>query len=366
MPLSAQTLRRASSRPRAGTGATYAFSSVFREQSPELTHAVVSFIQGMFCILIPATLAPVIGTLLWAQIRAKRLGLSATNFDEQQGGAIAAAKDRRSFGSKLLSWAIDIDALGLILFGAGWACILLPLTLTNKNTLTWSSYKIIILFVIGGCTLLGFLAYERFLAKKPLFPFRFFKSYTVVACAVIPLLDFISFCASLKSSHELSLGARLVTDADRRRPLTDLQFTYQYSFISVTKGWSIKDQVSSSSCCHPAPCPSAALTTHSALFSAVRHRDTLATPRYGTAQSSVGTAKTETDRIPLFPTDPLAYSVRHLCRLLAALLPPGQGEQASPYPCCFPKNWLCLTAGPLVCSGCSSSASSSAFSASGS
>ncbi|GAA5884753.1 hypothetical protein JCM3774_005805 [Rhodotorula dairenensis] len=171
---------------------------------------------GMFCILIPATLAPVIVTLLWAQIRAKRLGLSATDYDEQNGGTAAAfVKDRRSIGSKLLSWAIDIDALGLILFGAGWACILLPLTLTNKNTLTWSSYKIIILFVVGGCTLIGFLAYERFLAKKPLFPFRFFKSYTVVACAVIPLLDFISFY---------------------------LQFTYQYSFISVTKGWSIKDQ----------------------------------------------------------------------------------------------------------------------------
>lgn len=152
----------------------------------------------MFCILIPATLAPVIGTLLWAQIRAKRLGLSATDYDEQNGGTAAVAvKDRRSIGSKLLSWAIDIDALGLILFGAGWACVLLPLTLTNKNTLTWSSYKIIILFVVGGCTLIGFLAYERFLAKKPLFPFRFFKSYTVVACAVIPLLDFISFCACL-------------------------------------------------------------------------------------------------------------------------------------------------------------------------
>ncbi|GAA5982518.1 hypothetical protein JCM10908_006680 [Rhodotorula pacifica] len=170
---------------------------------------------GMFCILIPTTLAPVIGTLLWAQIRAKRLGLSATDYDEQHGGTRVAAQEKRSLGSKLLSWAIDIDALGLILFGAGWACVLLPLTLTNKNTLTWSSYKIIVLFVIGGCTLIAFLAYERFLAKKPLFPFRFFKSYTVVACAVIPLLDFISFY---------------------------LQFTYQYSFIAVTKDWSIKHQ----------------------------------------------------------------------------------------------------------------------------
>lgn len=152
----------------------------------------------MFCILIPATLSPVIGTLLWAQLRAKRLGLSATDYHETNGGTAAREKDRRSIGSKLVTWAVDIDALGLILFGAGWACVLLPLTLTNKSTLPWSSYKIIVMLVIGGCTLVGFLVYERFFAKKPLFPFRFFKSYTVLACACIPLLDFVSFCKSPK------------------------------------------------------------------------------------------------------------------------------------------------------------------------
>ncbi|GAA5833685.1 hypothetical protein JCM11251_003205 [Rhodosporidiobolus azoricus] len=170
---------------------------------------------AMFIILIPVTLAPIIVTLFWAQWRAKKLGLDSTDLIEKNGGTQAAAKDTRPFGKRLLGYAIDIDAIGLILFGAGWACLLLPLTLTNKNTLTWSSGKIIAMLVVGGCTLIGFVLYERFLAIKPLFPGRFFMSYTVMAAAFIGFFDFVSFY---------------------------LQYTYQYSFISVTRDWSIVNQ----------------------------------------------------------------------------------------------------------------------------
>ncbi|GAA6017459.1 hypothetical protein JCM10207_008233 [Rhodosporidiobolus poonsookiae] len=170
---------------------------------------------AMFIILIPVTLAPIIGTLFWAQHRAKKLGLDSTDYVEEKGGRVAAAKDTRPFLTRLLSYAIDIDALGLLLFGAGWACILVPLTLVNKATLWWDSGKIIALLVVGGVTLIGFVLYERFLAVKPLFPFRFFKSWTVLAAALIGFFDFVSFY---------------------------LQYTYQYSFINVTRGWSLTDQ----------------------------------------------------------------------------------------------------------------------------
>ncbi|BGP27916.1 hypothetical protein JCM10295v2_006903 [Rhodotorula toruloides] len=169
---------------------------------------------GMFVILIPVTLSPIIGTLLWAQMRAQRLGLDATDLVEELGGTVAKAKDTRPAGTRLLSWALDIDALGLVLFGVGWACVLLPLTLVNKGKLWWDSYEIIVLLVVGGLTLIGFVAYERFVATKPLFPFRFFRSATVVACALIGFFDFVSFY---------------------------LQYTYQYSFIVVTKDWSVRD-----------------------------------------------------------------------------------------------------------------------------
>ncbi|GAA5902498.1 hypothetical protein JCM6882_002768 [Rhodosporidiobolus microsporus] len=170
---------------------------------------------AMFIILIPVTLAPIIVTLFWAQWRAKKLGLDSTDLIEKNGGTQAAAKDTRPLGQRLLGYAIDIDALGLLLFGAGWACLLLPLTLVNKATLTWSSGKIIAMLVVGGCTLIGFVLYERFLAIKPLFPGRFFMSFTVMAAAFIGFFDFVSFY---------------------------LQYTYQYSFISVTRDWSVVNQ----------------------------------------------------------------------------------------------------------------------------
>ncbi|GAA5823732.1 hypothetical protein JCM5353_008574 [Sporobolomyces roseus] len=196
---------------------------------------------GMFIILIPVVLSPIIGTLFWAQHRAAKLGLDSTDLVEKNGGTAAKGgpRVRRSFGQRasnarhLLThpselgpkfanfgrslWAhlIDFDALGLLLFGAGWACLLLPLNLVNKGTLDWNSYKIIILLVFGGVILLSFIAYERFAATKPLFPFHFFKSWTILACGMIGFFDFVSFY---------------------------LQYTYQYSFISVTRGWSIVDQ----------------------------------------------------------------------------------------------------------------------------
>ncbi|GJN94076.1 hypothetical protein Rhopal_007140-T1 [Rhodotorula paludigena] len=176
---------------------------------------------AMFIILIPVTIAPIAGTLFWAQHRAKKLGLDSTDLVEANGGTAAKAKDTRSLGKRVLSYAIDIDALGLILFAAGWACILLPLTLVKNNTviggdaLWWDNYKIIILLVVGGCSLIAFCLYERLLAIKPLFPFRFFKNYTIMAAALIGFFDFVSFY---------------------------LQYTFQYTFISVTKDWSIADQ----------------------------------------------------------------------------------------------------------------------------
>jgi len=40
---------------------------------------------------------------------------------------------------------------------------------------------------------MGFVAYEKFKAPTPLFPFEFFANRTVMATALIGLFDFISF-----------------------------------------------------------------------------------------------------------------------------------------------------------------------------
>ncbi|GAA5894643.1 hypothetical protein JCM8208_006035 [Rhodotorula glutinis] len=169
----------------------------------------------VFIILIPVVCAPIIGTLAWAQRRASKLGLDSTDLLETTGGTAARAKDTRSLGKRALGWALDIDALGLVLFGAGWACVLLPLTLVNKGKLWWDSYKIITLLVVGGVTLIGFVVFEARVAVKPLFPARFFRNPTIMIACFIGFLDFVSFY---------------------------LQFSFLYSWITVVKAdWSVSE-----------------------------------------------------------------------------------------------------------------------------
>ena len=125
--------------------------------------------------------------------------------------------------NRLVLAAKEVDLIGLLLFTAGWTCLLLPLTLAklvlisagyayslhnlpfySGGTLPWSSYKIIVLLVFGPLILIAFAFYEAKVAQYPIIPARFLRNRTVLAASLIGFFDFISFY---------------------------LQFTYQYSFI---------------------------------------------------------------------------------------------------------------------------------------
>lgn len=79
---------------------------------------------GMFAIIVPAAIAPITITLYWAQNRAKKLGVVATNIaDEVDAPRIVSDKP---FLTRFWLFLIDMDALGLLIFAAGWACLLVP------------------------------------------------------------------------------------------------------------------------------------------------------------------------------------------------------------------------------------------------
>lgn len=92
----------------------------------------------MFCFIIPAGAAPIIITLLWGQWKAKKLGLSANNYNNDPAHQLRV-HDNRSFFQKWLNIFVEIDAFGLLLIGAGLALILLPLTIVNQGTNSWDS-----------------------------------------------------------------------------------------------------------------------------------------------------------------------------------------------------------------------------------
>ncbi|KAK7447416.1 hypothetical protein VKT23_014125 [Stygiomarasmius scandens] len=166
-----------------------------------MAHAGWRWGYGMFAILIPVSLSPLIVTLLWAERKAKRLGLVPPKKQDSNTKLVSSA------------WRIaqEMDLIGLVLIGASVALILLPLTLAGKANGGWSNPSMIAMIVIGCCLLPVFGVWDVKLAKFPVIPYRFLKNRSIAIASAIGFFDFISFY---------------------------LTFTYLFSFIIVVKPWS--------------------------------------------------------------------------------------------------------------------------------
>lgn len=83
---------------------------------------------GMFAILVPASLAPLIVTLVWAEWTARK-----------RGYIVDRVQKPRSILQKTKSAVQKLDLLGLILLGTSVALILLPLTLAQTAKGGWKN-----------------------------------------------------------------------------------------------------------------------------------------------------------------------------------------------------------------------------------
>ncbi|KAG8949843.1 hypothetical protein FRC03_000216, partial [Tulasnella sp. 419] len=131
---------------------------------------------GMFAILVPVTLSPLILTLGWAERKAYKLGYITDN--------------EESFVAKWKRIAIDMDAIGLILLAAGVALLLLPLTLAEGAKGRWNNPSMIAMIVLGPFFLIVFGFYEWKFAPRPLAPGRFLTNKAIVGACVIGFFDF--------------------------------------------------------------------------------------------------------------------------------------------------------------------------------
>jgi hypothetical protein len=86
-------------------------------------------IDGMFAILIPVSLMPLIITLVWAELKAKKLGV------------VSAGKEEPSESILQRAWSTfeKLDVMGLLLIGTSVALILLPLTLSESAKGGWNN-----------------------------------------------------------------------------------------------------------------------------------------------------------------------------------------------------------------------------------
>lgn len=163
---------------------------------------------GMFAIVVPVAMAPLILTLFWGERQAKKQGLVAASSPHES----LVHHRKGKWAQRAWHFAEQLDLVGLVLLGVAVALILLPMTLAQRAKDSWSNPSMIAMFVLGWILLPVFALWDIKFAKRPVIARRFLSNRTVVCVAFIGFFDFLSFF---------------------------LTFMYLPSFVLVTKSWSM-------------------------------------------------------------------------------------------------------------------------------
>ncbi|ORY60669.1 major facilitator superfamily domain-containing protein [Pseudomassariella vexata] len=151
---------------------------------------------GMFAILMPFCASFIITTLLYYQAKAKKEDLAP----------------RVKIG--IVEFCSQIDLGGIILFSGGLAMILVPLTLAATTSARWKTPYLDALIGIGCVLLIALPFYEKFMAKHPIVPVRYFLNRTIVCCLILIAVDSLGFACT---------------------------HTYLYVWVTVAKGFAARD-----------------------------------------------------------------------------------------------------------------------------
>ncbi|KAJ5901255.1 siderochrome-iron transporter [Penicillium tannophilum] len=133
---------------------------------------------GMFAILMPFGASFIISTLLYYQIRAKKMGL--------------VLRQRMT----VYDFCSQIDLGGVILFSGGFALILVPLTLAATTTSQWKTPYLDALIAVGAVMLIVFPFYETLVSRYPFMPPSYFKNPTISLCLFLIATDSIGFACT--------------------------------------------------------------------------------------------------------------------------------------------------------------------------
>ncbi|TFK64320.1 hypothetical protein BDN72DRAFT_963291 [Pluteus cervinus] len=158
----------------------------------------------MFAILVPVSLSPLIITLLWAENKAKKLGIINTFSSSSSSpppppspappptlsSPPTPAPPPTTPLRKLLLLTNQLDILGLLLLASSVSLILLPLTLAQNARDHWKNPSMIAMLVVGIILIPAFGIWDSKFAKYPVIPKRFLVNRGVVIAAGIGMVDF--------------------------------------------------------------------------------------------------------------------------------------------------------------------------------
>ncbi|TDL21860.1 MFS general substrate transporter [Rickenella mellea] len=173
---------------------------------------------GMFAILVPISLAPLIGTLFWAEHKARKLGVLSSPPSSPPSPTSPTLPTSPTYQSphphppRYNTASSTLDLTGLVLLGGAVALILLPLTLSQTVRRGWKDPRLPILLVLGIILLVLFALWDLRYASRPVVAPRFVRNRSIVFACCVGFFDFMSFY---------------------------LTFTYLYTFVLVVKPWSL-------------------------------------------------------------------------------------------------------------------------------
>ncbi|KAF8815683.1 MFS general substrate transporter [Phlegmacium glaucopus] len=139
---------------------------------------------GMFAIMMPVCAAFVIGPLLYYSRKAKKAGLIVTK------------------RISLYEFCSLIDLGGIILLSGGSAMLLLPIALSATTAGGWKTpwvdavLALGILFLASCSYRIALVPYEKFLAKHPVLPPRYFRERAIVSSCLLGFLDSICYAVT--------------------------------------------------------------------------------------------------------------------------------------------------------------------------
>lgn len=133
---------------------------------------------GMLGFIMPPCASLIIGTLFYYQRKAKKFGVIQT----------------RKVG--LYEFMSLIDFGGLCLLCAGFAMFFLPIDLAATVPSNWKTPWIIALIVIGSIFLIMLVPYEKYVARHPVLPPRYFRNLGIVLPVAIGFLDELCFAST--------------------------------------------------------------------------------------------------------------------------------------------------------------------------
>ncbi|KAJ0269439.1 hypothetical protein Brms1b_009078 [Colletotrichum noveboracense] len=123
---------------------------------------------GIWSIVAPVVICPLVGLFLWNQRKAIKQGVI------QDRGAI-----KNISLAKVKAFLIEVDALGILILATGMALFLLPFSLYSYQADGWRSPMIISFIIIGFLLIILFAVYEKFWAPVTFIPFSLLMDRTV-------------------------------------------------------------------------------------------------------------------------------------------------------------------------------------------